>query len=168
MIPEYCTFSVSDKAHAKNLHDIGIRTYHILRYLVAQKGRYANLSFNQKDMYNLNTQHRKEKVKGGDANAAISYLRVKARNDSYFFGKSAGEKDKNSEFLNDLKKLIYANVSVEEFEFIWGDIVEKHNLSSNSFVLYVFCSCRVIRTGTGAIIQNFGHPGGAGLGLGGA
>ncbi|RYR27134.1 hypothetical protein Ahy_B02g061469 isoform E [Arachis hypogaea] len=37
-------------------------------------------------MYNLITQHRKEKVKGGDANAAISYLRGKARNDSYFFG----------------------------------------------------------------------------------
>ena len=38
-------------------------------------------------MYNLITQHRKEKVKGGDANAAISYLRGKVGNDSYFFGK---------------------------------------------------------------------------------
>ncbi|RYQ89054.1 hypothetical protein Ahy_B09g095900 [Arachis hypogaea] len=38
-------------------------------------------------MYNLITQHKKEKVKGGDANAAISYLRGKAGNDSYFFGK---------------------------------------------------------------------------------
>ncbi|RYR07625.1 hypothetical protein Ahy_B05g075024 [Arachis hypogaea] len=75
MMPEYRTFSVSDKAQAKNLHDIGIRTCHILGYLAAQKGGYANLSFNQKDMYNLITQHRKEKVKGGDANAAISYLR---------------------------------------------------------------------------------------------
>ncbi|XP_057723774.1 protein FAR1-RELATED SEQUENCE 5-like [Arachis stenosperma] len=48
---------------------------------------YANLSFNQKDMYILITQHRKEKVKGGDANAVISYLRGKAGNNSSFFGK---------------------------------------------------------------------------------
>ncbi|KAL4344420.1 hypothetical protein AHAS_Ahas11G0176600 [Arachis hypogaea] len=35
MMPEYHTFSVSDKAQAKNLHDIGIRTCHILGYLAA-------------------------------------------------------------------------------------------------------------------------------------
>ncbi|KAL4373390.1 hypothetical protein AHAS_Ahas05G0077000 [Arachis hypogaea] len=46
MMPEYRTFSVSDKAQAKNLRDIGIRTCHILRYLAAEKGGYANLSFN--------------------------------------------------------------------------------------------------------------------------
>ncbi|XP_057723933.1 protein FAR1-RELATED SEQUENCE 5-like [Arachis stenosperma] len=86
MMPEYYTFSVSDKAQAKNLHAIGIRTCHILRYLAFQKGGYANLSFNQKDMYNLITQHRKEKVKGGNANDAISYLGGKAGNDFYFFG----------------------------------------------------------------------------------
>ncbi|RYQ96473.1 uncharacterized protein LOC107610878 [Arachis ipaensis] len=67
MMPEYHTFSVSDEAQAKNLHDIGIMTCHILGYLAAQKGGYANLSFNQKDMYNLITQQRKKKVmKGGD------------------------------------------------------------------------------------------------------
>ncbi|KAL4329170.1 protein FAR1-RELATED SEQUENCE 5-like [Arachis ipaensis] len=205
MMPEYCTFSVSDKAQAKNLHDIGIRTCHILGYLAAQKGGYVDLSFNQKDMYNLITQHRNEKVKGGDANAAISYLRGKVGNESYFFGKftlsnenrlenlfwadgtshidyecfgdvltfdstynrnvynkplvifsgsnhhgqtvifgcgllvnedigsykwlletffgsngeNACEKVKNSGFLNDFKKLIYANVSVEEFQVMW-------------------------------------------------
>ncbi|XP_016192053.1 protein FAR1-RELATED SEQUENCE 5-like [Arachis ipaensis] len=207
-------------------------------------------------MYNLITQHRKEKVKGGDANAAISYLRGKAGNDSYFFGKytlsnenrlenlfwadetscidyecfgdvltfdstynrnvynkplvifsgsnhhgqtvifgccllvnedicsykwlletfletmgskhptavvtdgdlsmreaikkvfpcathqlcawhlhrNACEKVKNSGFLNDFKKLIYANVSVEEFQVMWGDMVARYNLSSNSWV----------------------------------
>ncbi|XP_057760512.1 protein FAR1-RELATED SEQUENCE 5-like [Arachis stenosperma] len=61
MMPEYRTFNVSDKAQAKNLHDIGIRTYHILGYLAAQNCGYTNLSFNQKDMYNLITQHKKEK-----------------------------------------------------------------------------------------------------------
>ncbi|KAL4316142.1 hypothetical protein AHAS_Ahas15G0255500 [Arachis hypogaea] len=207
-------------------------------------------------MYNLITQHRKEKVKGGDANAAISYLRGKAGNDSYFFGKytlsnenrlenlfwadgtiridyecfgdvltfdstynrnvynnplvifsgsnhhghtiifgcgllvnedidlykwlleifleamgnkhpmavvtdrdlsmreaikqvfpyathrlcawhlhrNACEKVKNSGFLNDFKKLIYDNVSVEQFEVMWGDMVARYNLSSSSWV----------------------------------
>ncbi|RYQ84688.1 hypothetical protein Ahy_B10g104141 [Arachis hypogaea] len=37
MMPEYRTFSFSDKAQAKNLHDIGIRTCHIMGYLAAQK-----------------------------------------------------------------------------------------------------------------------------------
>ncbi|XP_025625480.1 protein FAR1-RELATED SEQUENCE 5-like [Arachis hypogaea] len=218
MMPEYRTFSVSDKAQVKNLHDICIRTYHILGYLVVQQAGYANLSFNQKDMYNLITQHRKEKVKGGDANAAINYLRGKVGNDSYFFGKNvynkslvifsssnhhghtvifgcgllvnkgigsykwlletflevmgnkhpmavvtdrdlsmreaikqvfpyathrlsvwhlhrnACEKVKNSGFLNDFKNLTYANVSVEEFQVMWGDMVARYNLSSNSWV----------------------------------
>ncbi|XP_016164612.1 protein FAR1-RELATED SEQUENCE 5-like [Arachis ipaensis] len=173
-------------------------------------------------MYNLITQHRKKKVKGGDANATISYLRGKAGNDSYFFGKNvynkplvifsssnhhgqtvifgcgllvnedigsykwlletfleamgnkhpmavvtdgdlsmreaikhvfpyathrlcawhlhrnACEKVKNSEFLNDFKKLIYANVSVEEFQVMWGDMVVRYNLSSNSWVDQTF------------------------------
>ncbi|RYR29123.1 hypothetical protein Ahy_B01g053435 [Arachis hypogaea] len=35
MMHEYRTFSVSDKAQAKNLHDIGIMTCHILGYLAA-------------------------------------------------------------------------------------------------------------------------------------
>ncbi|RYR28919.1 hypothetical protein Ahy_B01g053140 [Arachis hypogaea] len=260
MMPEYRTFSVSDKAQAKNLHDIGIRTCHILGYLAAQKGGYANLPFNQKDMYNLITQYRKEKVKGGDANAAISYLRGKAGNDSYFFGKytlsnenrlenlfwadgtsridyecfgdvltfdstynrnvynkplviffgsnhhgqivifgcgllvnedigsykwlletfleamgskhptavvtdgdlsmreaikqvfpsathrlcawhlhrNACEKVKNNGFLMDFKQLIYANVSVEEFEVRWEDMVDRYNLSSNSWVVQTY------------------------------
>ncbi|KAL4396904.1 hypothetical protein AHAS_Ahas01G0138500 [Arachis hypogaea] len=38
-------------------------------------------------MYKLITQHRKKKVKDGNANIAISYLRGKAGNDSFFFGK---------------------------------------------------------------------------------
>ncbi|MED6152984.1 hypothetical protein PIB30_117544 [Stylosanthes scabra] len=76
MMPEYRKLSQADQIQAKNMHDIGIRTCHIMGYLAAQKGGYANLSFTQKDMFNLITQHRKEKVEGGDANAAISYLRA--------------------------------------------------------------------------------------------
>ncbi|XP_057761030.1 protein FAR1-RELATED SEQUENCE 5-like [Arachis stenosperma] len=156
-------------------------------------------------MYNLITQHRIEKVKGGDTNATISYLRGKAGNDrisladgtsridydcfgnvltfdstynrnvynnslvifsssnhhghTVIFGcgllvnkdiglykwiletflkamgnkhlmhlhRNACEKVKNSEFLNDFKKLIYANVSVEQFEVMWGDMVAMNN-----------------------------------------
>ncbi|XP_016186050.1 protein FAR1-RELATED SEQUENCE 5-like [Arachis ipaensis] len=102
MMPEYRTFSVSDKAQAKNLHDIGIRTCHILGYLAAQKGGYANL---------------KEKVKGGDANAAISYLRGKARNDSYFFGKYTLSNE------NQLENLFWADgTSPIDYE-CFGDVL---------------------------------------------
>ncbi|RYQ85064.1 hypothetical protein Ahy_B10g104565 [Arachis hypogaea] len=173
MMPKYRTFSVSDKTQAKNLHDIGIRTCHILGYLAAQKGGYANLSFNQKDMYNLITQHRKKKVKGGDANVTVIFgcgLLVNEDIGSYkwlletfleamgnkhpmavvtdgdlsmreainqvfpyathrlcawHLHRNACEKVKNSGFLNDFKKLIYANVSVEKFQVMWGDMVAR-------------------------------------------
>ncbi|XP_016206098.1 protein FAR1-RELATED SEQUENCE 5-like [Arachis ipaensis] len=117
MMPEFRTFSVSDKDQGKNLHDIGIRTCHILGYLAAQKGGYANLSFNQKDMYNLITQHRKEKVKGGDANAAISYLRGKVGNDSYFFGKYTLSNE------NRLENLFWANGTSRIDYECFGDVL---------------------------------------------
>ncbi|XP_015964983.1 protein FAR1-RELATED SEQUENCE 5-like [Arachis duranensis] len=100
---EYCILSDADKVQVKNLQDISIRSYHILGYLTVQKDGYVSLSFNQKDMYNLITQHRKKKVKGSDANAAISYLRGKAGDDSYFFGKYTLSN------VNRLEKLFWAD-----------------------------------------------------------
>ncbi|RYR27135.1 hypothetical protein Ahy_B02g061469 isoform D [Arachis hypogaea] len=68
-------------------------------------------------MYNLITQHRKEKVKGGDANAAISYLRGKARNDSYFFGKYTLSNE------NQLENLFWADgTSPIDYE-CFGDVL---------------------------------------------
>ncbi|MED6152287.1 hypothetical protein PIB30_117201 [Stylosanthes scabra] len=62
MMPEYRNFSAADKAHVKNLYNTGIRTCHIMEYLATQKGGFLNLTFNKKDLYNLITQHIKEKV----------------------------------------------------------------------------------------------------------
>ncbi|KAL4306227.1 hypothetical protein AHAS_Ahas16G0157200 [Arachis hypogaea] len=47
--------------------------------------------------------------------------------------RNACKKVKNNGFLNDFKKFIYANVSVEEFEVKGENMVEKYNLSSNSW-----------------------------------
>ncbi|RYR25376.1 hypothetical protein Ahy_B02g059084 [Arachis hypogaea] len=51
---------------------------------------------------------------------------------------NACEKVKNSGFLMDFKQLIYANVSVEEFEVKWEDMVARYNLSSNSWVVQTY------------------------------
>ncbi|KAL4287274.1 hypothetical protein AHAS_Ahas19G0169800 [Arachis hypogaea] len=52
--------------------------------------------------------------------------------------RNACEKVKNNGFLNDFKKLIYANVSVEEFQVMWEDMVAKYNLSSNYWVIQTY------------------------------
>ncbi|KAL4300472.1 hypothetical protein AHAS_Ahas17G0204300 [Arachis hypogaea] len=108
-------------------------------------------------MYNLITQHRKEKVKGGDANAAISYLRGKAGNDSYFFGKNiynkplvifSGSNHHGQTVIFGCGLLVNEDIGsykwlMETFleamgnkhpMVMWGDMVARYNLSSNSWV----------------------------------
>ncbi|KAL4375380.1 hypothetical protein AHAS_Ahas05G0276000 [Arachis hypogaea] len=213
MMPEYCTFSVSNKAQAKILHDIGIRTCHILGYLAAQKGGYANFKYTlsnenrlensfwpdgisridyecfgdvltfdstyNKNVYNnplvifsssnhhghtvifgygllvnedislykwilktfleaMGNKHPMAVVTDRDLSMREAIKQVfpyaTHRLCAWHLHRNACEKVKNSEFLNDFKKLIYANVSVEQFEVVWGDMVARYNLSSSSWV----------------------------------
>ncbi|KAL4276586.1 protein FAR1-RELATED SEQUENCE 5-like [Arachis hypogaea] len=192
MMPEYRTFSFSDKAQAKNLHDIGIRTCHIMGYLAAQKvdmqichstkkicttsllniGRKRNVYNKPLVIFSGSNHHGQTVIFGcgllvnedigsykwllktfleaignkhpmavvtdGDLSMREAIKQVfpyaTHRLCAWHLHRNACEKVKNSGFLNEFKKLIYANVSVEEFEVKWGDMVEKYNLSSNSWV----------------------------------
>jgi hypothetical protein len=44
--------SEADKAQINGLQSHGIRTCHIMGYMVAQKGGYSGVGFTRKDLYN--------------------------------------------------------------------------------------------------------------------
>jgi hypothetical protein len=53
LIPKYRRLSESDKALVDDLHTQGVRTCHILGFMLARKGGYENLGFCKKDLYNI-------------------------------------------------------------------------------------------------------------------
>ena len=48
--------------------------------------------------------------------------------------KNVVEHVKNSDFLGAFNALIYANYTVDKFESVWGNAIEKYNLSYNNWV----------------------------------
>jgi hypothetical protein len=50
--PLFRNISEADKAQIDGLQSHGIRTCHIMGYMVAQKGGYADVGFTKKDLYN--------------------------------------------------------------------------------------------------------------------
>ncbi|XP_020987660.1 protein FAR1-RELATED SEQUENCE 5-like [Arachis duranensis] len=77
----------ADKAQADSLHFYGIRTCHIMGFMVAQKGGPNRAGFTKKDLYNHFDRSRRAKIKDGDAHAALSYLISKANEDPLLQGK---------------------------------------------------------------------------------
>ncbi|XP_016164578.1 protein FAR1-RELATED SEQUENCE 5-like [Arachis ipaensis] len=192
MMSEYRTFSVSNKAQAKNLHDISIRTCHILEYLATKKVDIQTCHSTKKicttsllnterkrNIYNkplvifsssnhhgntvifgcgllvnedigsykwllktfleaMGNKYPMAVVTDGDLSMREAIKQVfpyaTHRLCAWNLHRHACEKVKNSGFLNDFRKLIYDNVSVEEFEVMWGDMVARYNLSSNCWV----------------------------------
>ncbi|KAJ1400752.1 Zinc finger, PMZ-type [Sesbania bispinosa] len=57
---------------------------------------------------------------------------------SWHLHQNACENVKNPKFLEDFKKLIYANYTPEKFEQQWVQVIEKHGLSNNRWVLKVY------------------------------
>ncbi|XP_016167999.1 protein FAR1-RELATED SEQUENCE 5-like [Arachis ipaensis] len=77
----------ADKAQADSLHFYGVRTCHIMGFMVAQKGGPNRAGFTKKDLYNHFDRSRRAKIKDGDAHAALSYLISKADEDPLLQGK---------------------------------------------------------------------------------
>jgi hypothetical protein len=50
--PLFRKISEADKPQIDGLQNHGIRTCHIMGYMVAQKGGYADVGFTKKDLYN--------------------------------------------------------------------------------------------------------------------
>jgi hypothetical protein len=74
LVPKNRQLSESDKALVDGLHAHGVRTCHILGFMMAQKGGHESLGFCRKDLYNYLYNEGKVRMEGGDSFAALSYL----------------------------------------------------------------------------------------------
>ncbi|GAU10751.1 hypothetical protein TSUD_425830, partial [Trifolium subterraneum] len=86
-IPKYRRLSEADKALVDGLHTCGVRTCHILGFMMAQKGGHEGLGFIKKDLYNYFSNGAKARRENGDAIAALSYFQSKADNEPMFYSK---------------------------------------------------------------------------------
>ncbi|XP_057746702.1 protein FAR1-RELATED SEQUENCE 5-like [Arachis stenosperma] len=77
----------ADKTQADSLRAFGVKTCHIIGYMVFQKGGDDKLSFTSKDLHNHISKTRRGKMKDGDAFVALAYLLSKADSDPLFLGK---------------------------------------------------------------------------------
>ncbi|KAJ1387478.1 Zinc finger, CCHC-type [Sesbania bispinosa] len=95
LIPAHRKMGDTDKAQAESLHSYGVRTCHIMGYMLAQKGGYSALGFTKKDMYNYFSEKNREKIKDGDACIALSYLQGKADNNGLMHSSYSFTSDEN-------------------------------------------------------------------------
>ncbi|KAL4293515.1 hypothetical protein AHAS_Ahas18G0135800 [Arachis hypogaea] len=64
----------ANKAQANSLYFYGVRTCHIIGFMMVQKEGPNRTIFTKKDLYNHFDRSRRTKIKDGDAHAAVSYL----------------------------------------------------------------------------------------------
>ncbi|XP_058721827.1 protein FAR1-RELATED SEQUENCE 5-like [Vicia villosa] len=84
--PIYRDITEADRAQIDGLQSHGIRTCHIMGYMVAQKGGYNRVGFTKKDLYNYFDSKMRATIKYGDVAAAINYLNVKSSTDPMLYG----------------------------------------------------------------------------------
>ncbi|KAJ1422261.1 FAR1 DNA-binding domain [Sesbania bispinosa] len=124
LMSSYRGLTNADKARVNNFYSVGVRTCHIMGFMMGQKGGYEDLGFCKKDLYNYIDNQKRDKIKDGDAYAALCYLQAKADNDLLQFTKFTITSD-------DFKSLLYGNIAPEQFEGEWKAIIEKYGLSNN-------------------------------------
>ncbi|XP_057455311.1 protein FAR1-RELATED SEQUENCE 5-like [Lotus japonicus] len=136
VINAYRTISEGDKAQAESLHAYGVRTCHIMGYLTAQKGGYSKVGFLKEDLYNYFSRQRHNRVKGGDARAALTYLTSKADADPMFYSKYTTSGD------NRLNNLFWADgVSRTDYQ-CFGDVLafdSTYGSTKYKHPLVIFC-----------------------------
>ncbi|RYR14560.1 hypothetical protein Ahy_B04g071168 [Arachis hypogaea] len=84
LIPANRGLNEADKTQTNSLQACGVKTCHIMGYMVSQKGGYDKVGFTSKDLHNYISKTRRGKVKDGDAFAALAYLLSKADSDPLF------------------------------------------------------------------------------------
>ncbi|XP_025674258.1 protein FAR1-RELATED SEQUENCE 5-like [Arachis hypogaea] len=125
----------ADKTQADSLRACGVKTCHIMGYMVFQKGVYDKVGFTSKDLHNHISKIRRGKVKVSDVFAALAYLLSKADSDPLFLGKFT---------LNDgrLDNLVWADgASIVDYE-CFGDVLAfettyKKNVYNKPLVIFL-------------------------------
>ncbi|XP_058741458.1 protein FAR1-RELATED SEQUENCE 5-like [Vicia villosa] len=134
-IPKYRRLSEADKALVDGLHTCGVRTCHILGFMLGQKGGHEYLGFIKKDLYNYFSNGAKAKRENGDAFAALSYLQAKADNDPMFFSKFTTTEDGR------LQNLFWSD-GTSRFDFeCFDEKTETYKWVLNAFSEAMFHKC---------------------------
>ncbi|KAJ1403720.1 FAR1 DNA-binding domain [Sesbania bispinosa] len=111
----YRKLTNGDKAQVDSLHAHGVRTCHIMGYMLAQKGGYSNVGFARKDVYNYIDSNNRVKIKDGDALAALSYLKGRAAHDPTLFAEFRAD-DKEPVLTTCLQKIEKEAVKIYTLE----------------------------------------------------
>ncbi|XP_045817796.1 protein FAR1-RELATED SEQUENCE 5-like isoform X4 [Trifolium pratense] len=133
-IPKYRRLSEADKALADGLHTCGVRTCHILGFMMAQKGGHEGLGFIKKDLYNYFSNGAKARRENGDAIAALCYFQSKADNEPMFYSKFTIDNGR-------LQNLFWSD-GTSRFDFeCFGDVLAfdttyKRNRYNKPFVIF--------------------------------
>ncbi|KAJ1386973.1 Zinc finger, CCHC-type [Sesbania bispinosa] len=117
-ISTYRGLNDADKAQVEVLHSHGVRPCQILGYMLAQKGGYVVMD---------GDFAMREAIKSVFPNASHRLC-------AWHLQKNACENVKKRFFLEDFQKAMYANITPEEFEQYWEEVVAKHGLEGNRWV----------------------------------
>ncbi|XP_045827823.1 protein FAR1-RELATED SEQUENCE 5-like isoform X1 [Trifolium pratense] len=136
--PVYRNLSESDRAQVDGLQSHGIRTCHIMGYMVAQKGGYTGVGFTKKDLYNYFDKKMRSAVKDGDVSAALNYLNVKSSTDPMLYAEYSV--DGNGR----MKTLFWADGTSRSDYFCFGDVVAfdtTYGKNKYNYPLVIFSGC---------------------------
>ncbi|GAU45980.1 hypothetical protein TSUD_401200 [Trifolium subterraneum] len=136
--PVYRKISESDKAQIDGLQSNGIRTCHIMGYMIAQKGGYPRVGFTQKDLYNYFDKKMRACVKDGDVSAGLNYLNVKSSTDPMLYAEYSVDSDGR------MKTLFWADDISRSDYFCFGDVLAfdtTYKKNKYNYPLVVFSGC---------------------------
>ncbi|XP_058732827.1 protein FAR1-RELATED SEQUENCE 5-like [Vicia villosa] len=136
--PIYRDISEADRAQINGLQSHGIRTCHIMGYMVAQKGGYVCVGFTKKDMYNYFDRKMRATIKDGDVAAALNYLHVKTSTDPMLNAKYVVTGD------GQMKSLFWADGINRPDYFCFGDVVAfdaTYKKNKYNYPLVIFSGC---------------------------
>ncbi|XP_058776001.1 protein FAR1-RELATED SEQUENCE 5-like [Vicia villosa] len=136
--PVYRQIYEVDRAQIDGLQSHGIRTCHIVGYMVALKGGYASVGFTKKDLYNYFDKKMRDLIKDGDIAASLNYLNVKSSTDPMLYAKYAFSGDGR------LRSLFLADGRNRYDYFCFGDVVAfdtTYKKNKYNYPLVIFSGC---------------------------
>ncbi|CAJ2644600.1 unnamed protein product [Trifolium pratense] len=137
--PVYHKIFEVDKAQVDSLQKRGIRTCHIMGYMVAQKGGYADVGFTKKDLYNYFDKKMRAVIKDGDVAAALNYLNMKSSSDPMLYAEYAVDNVNGR-----MKTLFWADGISRTDYFCFGDVLAfdtTYRKNKYNYPLVVFSGC---------------------------
>ncbi|XP_045799092.1 protein FAR1-RELATED SEQUENCE 5-like [Trifolium pratense] len=137
--PIYRKISEADRVQVDGMQSRGIRTCHIMGYMVAQKGGYGGVGFTKKDLYNYFDKKMRDIVKDGDVAASLHYLNAKSATDPILYAEYAANSSNGR-----MKSLFWADGTSRSDYFCFGDVVAfdtTYKKNKYNLPLVIFSGC---------------------------